>query len=147
VQKLGYYIGSWKGHGVSKGGPLAPAGKLSSVMTCDWFAGGFQVLCKGEETSASGTRQFLDILSYDESARSYREYSINNEGDSEYDQGGSLVGNAMTYTIDVAGGKKPVKVRTTEVRVSPGLRTYRAEIAIGGAPWATIAEGEIAKVK
>ena len=146
VQKLAYYIGTWKGHGESKGGPLAPAGRLSSAMTCDWFTGGFQVICKGHETSASGTRQFMDILSYDEQARSYREYTINNEGDSEYDQGGLLAGNAMTYALDLAGGKKPVKVRYTEVRVSSTVRTYRAEIAIGGAPWTVIAQGELDKV-
>lgn len=146
-QALGYYVGTWKGHGQSMGGGFAPAGKLSSEMTCDWFRGGFQVLCKGDETSPSGTRAFLDILSYDEQAKSYREYTINNEGDSEYDQDGIFAGNTMTYMLNVGDKSRPAKLRYTEVRVSPVLRTYRAEVAVGGAPWKVIAQGEIAKVK
>jgi hypothetical protein len=147
VGKLGYYVGTWKGHGTSEGGPSAPPGKLSSEMNCDWFAGGFQVVCRGDETSASGTRKFLDILSYDEQAKSYREYTINNEGDSEYDQGGVLAGNTLTYRVDMGSGAKRATFRYTEVRVSPVLRTYRAEASVGGAPWRVVAEGELDKVK
>lgn len=31
VQRLGYYLGSWRGEGETKGGPFGPAGKLSSA--------------------------------------------------------------------------------------------------------------------
>src|SRR4051794_24443421 len=75
VRELGYYVGSWEGHGETKGGSLGPAGKLSSKMTCGYFAGGYQVVCKGEETGPSGTRAFLNILAYDETAKAYTEYS------------------------------------------------------------------------
>jgi hypothetical protein len=147
VQKLGYYVGTWNGHGESKGGPFGPPGKLSSKMTCDWFAGGFQVVCRGEETGPTGTRGFLNILSYDEKARSYTEYGISSLGDAEYDQGGTLVDNTLTYLVDQAEGGKAIKLRYTEVHASPGRMTYRAEASLGGAPWAMIAEGEIIKAK
>jgi len=73
VQRLGYYLGSWKGEGETKGGPFGPAGKLSSTMTCDWFAGGFHLVCRGEERGPTGTRTFLNILAYDEKAKAYTE--------------------------------------------------------------------------
>src|SRR6266550_7195426 len=41
VQRLAYYLGTWRGEGETKAGPFGPAGKLSSTTTCDWFAGGF----------------------------------------------------------------------------------------------------------
>lgn len=56
VQRLGYYLGSWRGEGETKGGPFGPAGKLSSTTTCEWFAGGFQLVCRGEERGPTGKR-------------------------------------------------------------------------------------------
>ncbi|HEX3429845.1 MAG TPA: hypothetical protein VHT03_03080 [Rhizomicrobium sp.] len=147
VQKLGYYVGTWVGQGESRGGPLGPAGKLSSRMTCDWFIGGYQVICRGEETGPTGTRGFLNILSYDEKARTYTEYAISSLGDSEYDPGGSLVGNRLTYLVHQEIDGKPVKFRYMEMHASPVLMTYRAEAARGGSPWRVIAEGKITNIK
>src|SRR5215813_4615029 len=76
VQKLGYYVGSWRGEGETKGGPLGPAGKLSSTTTCEWFAGGFQLVCRGEENGPTGSRTFLNIRTYDEATKAYTEYGI-----------------------------------------------------------------------
>jgi uncharacterized protein DUF1579 len=147
VLKLGYYVGTWEGHGETEGGPLGPAGKLSSKMTCEWFAGGFQVVCRGEETGPTGKREFLNIKSYDEKTKSYTEYAISSLGESEHSLGGSLVGDKLTYISDVGEGDKTAKIRYTEEHVSPVLLTYKAEAALGGGPWMTIAEGKITKVK
>ena len=147
IQKLDYYVGTWEGHGETKAGPFGEAGKLSSKMTCKWFAGGFQVVCEGEETGPSGKRGFLNILTYDESAKAYTQYSISSFGESEYDQGGSLVGNKLTYLLDQDMGGKPAKIRFTEVHLSPVLMTYQAEVSVDGQPWTALAEGKIAKVK
>jgi hypothetical protein len=114
VQKLGYYVGSWHGHGDTKGGPFGRAGKLSSHMDCDWFAGKFQVICRGEETGPTGTRSFLNILAYDEAAKAYTEYSISNRGEAEYDRAGTLVGDRLTYIVSEQAGGKPVRFRYTE---------------------------------
>src|SRR5438067_11175804 len=74
VQNLGYYVGTWEGHGETRAGPFGRAGKLSSHQTCKWFKGGFQVVCQGEETGPSGKRGFLNILAYDEETKAYTEY-------------------------------------------------------------------------
>jgi hypothetical protein len=57
-------------------GPFRPAGKLSSTTTCEWFAGGFQLVCRGEERGPTGKRTFLNIRAYDEAAKAYTEYGI-----------------------------------------------------------------------
>ena len=147
VQKLGYYVGSWEGHGETKASALGPAGKLSSKMTCEWFAGGFEIICRGEETGPTGRREFLNILSYDEKTKSYTEYSISSLGESEYDLGVSIVDNRLTYISDVSEEEKTVKIRYTEDHSSPSFLTYKAEAAINGGPWTTVAEGKITKVK
>src|SRR5215467_115320 len=147
VQKLGCYLGTWKGEGETKGGPFGAAGKLSSTTTCEWFAGGFQVVCRGEESGPTGTRKFLSIRAYDEKAKAYTEYGISSRGDSEYQTGGTMDGNKRIFVFDLKSEGKPTKLRYTEVQVSPTFYTYQAEASIGGGPWTTIAEGKVTKVK
>jgi len=145
VQKLGYYVGTWEGHGETKGGPFGPAGKLSSRMTCNWFAGKFQIVCRGEETGPTGKREFLNIKSYDQKTKTYTEYSVSSLGESEYSRGGTLAGDKLTYVLHADAGEKAPKIRYTEVHVSPILQTYKAEAALVGSPWKVIAEGRIVK--
>jgi hypothetical protein len=147
AQKLDYYLGSWKGEGETKGGPLGPAGKLSSKMTCERFTGGFHVVCRGEETGPTGKRAFLNILSYDQEKKAYTEYSISSFGESEYDQGGSFAEGKLVFLLDGDAGGKPAKFRYTELQVSPDLYIYQTEASLAGAPWMKIAEGKITRVK
>ena len=149
VERLAYYLGTWKGQGETKGGPLGPAGQLSSTMTCEWFAGGFHLVCRGEERGPTGKRTFLNILAYDEKAKAYTEYGISSLSDSEYSTGGTIVGNKRTFEkdLDTNVGGKPIKLRYAEVQVSPTLYTYQAEVWKDGGPWTVIAEGKVTKVK
>lgn len=147
VQKLAYYLGTWRGEGATKGGPFGPAGKLSSTTSCEWFTGGFQLVCRGEETGPTGTRTFLNIRAYDEKAKAYTEYSVSSLGETEYNTGGSIIGNKRTFAFSSDMGGKPLRIRYTEVQESPTLFTYQAEASIDGGPWAMIAEGKVTKVK
>lgn len=147
VEKLGIYVGTWQGHGQTKGGPLGAAGKLSSKQTCSWFAGGFQIVCRGEEHGPSGIRQFLNIIAYDERTKAYTEYSVSSFGEAEYDQGGTFADCKLTFLINQKSGGKPVRFRYTEDHVSSTLYTYRAEVALDGKPWTELSVGEIRKVK
>ena len=147
VQELAYYVGTWKGEGEAKAGPLGSGGKLSSSQTCEWFAGGFHVVCRGEETGPSGKRTFLNIMAYDAETKGYTEYGISSFGESEYNKGGSIVGNKLMFLWDGDAGEKPAKFRYTEVHVSPMLYTYKAEASVGNEPWTVIGEGKITKVK
>ena len=147
VQKLAYYVGTWKGEGEAKAGPFGSGGKLSSSQTCEWFAGGFHLVCRGEETGPSGRRTFLNIMGYDAEAKGYTEYGISSFGESEYNTGGSIVGNKRTFLSNGDAGGKPAKFRYTEVQMSPTLCTYKAEVSVGNEPWTVIGEGKITKVK
>ncbi len=149
VQRLAYYLGTWRGEGETKGGPFGPAGKLSSTVTCDWFAGGFHLVCRGEESGPTGKRTFLNILAYDEKAKAYTEYGISSLGESEYSTGGSIVGNKRTFVkdLDSDGEGRPIQLRYTEMQVSPTLYTYKAEASKHDGPWTVIAEGKVTKIR
>jgi hypothetical protein len=92
-------------------------------------------------------RKFLNIKTYDANAKDYTEYGISSFGESEYNKGGSIVGNKRTFLWDGDTGGKPARFRYTEVHVSPTLYTYKAEALFADEPWAVIGEGKITKVK
>lgn len=147
VEKLGYYVGTWEGHGETGGGPLGSPGKLASRQTCEWFAGRYQVICRGIEQGPSGKRQFLNVLAYDDAAKAYTEYSVSSRGEAEYDRGGSLVGDTLTFIVDSDANGKPARFRYSETHVSSQRYTYRAEVAVDGGKWSELAKGEIVRVK
>lgn len=147
VQKLAYYLGTWRGEGEAKPGPFGPGGKLSSTTTCEWFAGGFHLVCRGEEHGPTGKRTFLNIRGYDEKTKGYTEYSISDLGESEHNTGGIIVGNQRSFVFDMDMEGKPTKLRYVEVQESPTLFTYRAEASVDRGPWTAIAEGKVTKAR
>lgn len=104
-------------------------------------------MCRGEESGPTGKRTFLNIRAYDETAKAYIEYGISSFGESEYNTGGSIVGNKKTFEMNSEIEGKPLKLRYTEVQVSPTFFTYQAEASVDGGPWTMIAEGRVTKVK
>ena len=146
IQKLAYYVGHWRGVGEAKASPFGPAGKLSSESFCEWFTGGFQLVCHGSETGPTGTRTFLNVRAYDAKAKAYTEYGISSLGDSEYDTGGTFIGNERRFTVESDADGKHLQVRYVEVQVSPTLFTYRAEASIDHGPWTLIGEGKVTKI-
>ena len=146
IGKLAYYVGSWRGEGEAKAGPFGPGGKLSSSTTCEWFDGGFHLVCRGEEHGPTGTRTFLNIRAYDEKTQAYTEYGISNLGETEYNTGGTIVGNKKTFAFDMDIDGKPTKLRYVEVQLSPTLYTYEAAASTDGGPWTVIAAGKVTRV-
>jgi hypothetical protein len=147
VQKMAYYVGTWKSEGeAKKASSFGPAGKFSSTDTCEWFVGGFHVVCRGEGTGPAGKRTALDILAYDAEAKAYTYYGISSLGENGGAKG-SLTGSTWTWLWDGKAAGKPVKYRYTEVQVSPTAYTFKAEESVAGGPWTVIEEGKATKVK
>ena len=82
-----------------------------------------------------------------EKAKAYTEYSISNFGETEYNTGGTIVGNKRIFTWGADMGGKPLQLRYTEVQESPTSFTYQAEASIDGGPWTLIADGRVTKVQ
>jgi hypothetical protein len=146
VQKLAYYVGTWRFEGEIKAGSFFPAGKYSVTGTCEWFAGGFHVVCRSEGTGPAGKRTELSILAYDAEAKTYTYYGISSLGENDSSQG-SLTGNTWTYLWDGKAAGKPAKFRYTEVQVWPTAYTFKLENSVAGGPWTVIEEGKATKVK
>src|SRR2546430_4608342 len=47
-QKLAYFAGRWTEVGVVKPGLTGPGGPMNVTSNCEWFAGGFNIVCRSE---------------------------------------------------------------------------------------------------
>mgnify|MGYP002336517997 CR=1 FL=1 len=63
-KRLGFYVGKWTVEGELKPGPMGPGGKFTSTDTCEWFDGGFAVVCRSEGRMPAGPARSIGILGY-----------------------------------------------------------------------------------
>ena len=63
-KKLGYFVGKWTSEGVVKANPFMPEGTFSAADTCEWFEGGFAVVCRSEGKGPAGPAKSLAIMGY-----------------------------------------------------------------------------------
>src|SRR5215472_7617252 len=64
-KRLEYFVGKWSGEGTMKESVFGPAGKMTMTETCEWFTGGFAIVCKSTGTMAGlGEMKGLAIMAY-----------------------------------------------------------------------------------
>ncbi len=145
VQKLGYFVGEWKFEGDSKQSPFGPAGKFSGTDKCEWFDGGFQVVCHSEASGPTGKSTGLSVFAYDPEKKQYTYYAIDSTGFNVLATG-TVTGDTWSYNWSGTVSGKPAQIRAT-VQTTEGSYTGRTEGAIGGAPMAVIGEVKETKVQ
>src|SRR5215813_14410735 len=73
-KKLGVFVGTWNDEAEVKPGPFGPGGRISLKETCEWFTGGFSVVCHTETLARAGVLKTLTVLTYDPDEKAYRFY-------------------------------------------------------------------------
>jgi len=141
---MGYMVGKWTSQGDLKPGPLGPGGKMTATDSCEWFAGGFQVVCRGEGSGPMGQMKSLGVLSYNAGDKTYAYYAIDNLGTSELSTG-TKTGNTWTFTATSHFGGQTFKSRYTIVETSPTSYTFKWESSPDGTKWSTLMEGKATK--
>ena len=53
-QKLAYFAGRWSETADMKPGPMGPGGTMTGTSSCEWFQGGFYLVCRSNGRSPSG---------------------------------------------------------------------------------------------
>ena len=141
---LGYFVGKWTSESELKPGPFGPGGKMTSQDTCEWFAGGFQVVCRGQGSGAMGPMTSLGIIAYSAPDKTYTYYGIDSMGTGELSTG-NRHGNTWTFTSTSSMGGETFKSRYTMVETSPTAYTFKWETSPDGAKWSTMMEGKTTK--
>lgn len=143
VKKLDYFVGNWKSEGEVKQNPFMPAGKMTSTSKCEWFPGGFHVVCHEEGKGPTGAMHGLGILAYNMEDKAYTYSGIDNSGFSAMAKG-NVDGNTWTYTSEDKMGGKVYHGRYSMV-TSPDSYTFKYESSEDGSNWMTIIEGKTTK--
>lgn len=147
VKKLGYFVGTWKSEGELKENPFGmPTGKYDSTDKCDWFQGGFHVVCHSNGKGPSGAIHGLGILAYNPQDKVYTYYGIDNMGFAEQSKG-AVEGNTWTYTSEEKMGDKTIHGRYSMTTASPDSYTYKYETSEDGTNWTLNMEGKSTKAE
>jgi hypothetical protein len=145
-QKLGYFVGKWTSEGETKPNPFMPAGKFTTSDSCEWFEGGFAVVCHSQGTSPMGSMKGIGIMGYSTEEKVYTYYGV--------DSGpmamatvprGTVSGDDWVYEDESKMGGKTVRSRYSMKILSPTSYSFKWEMQGEGGAWATMMEGKSTK--
>jgi Protein of unknown function (DUF1579) len=147
AKKLGYFTGNWKSEGELKENPFGmPPGKFTSLDKCDWFTGGFHVVCHSTGKGSMGPMNSLGILAYNADQKGYTYYGIDNMGMAQESKG-TVEGDNWVYTSDMKVGDKTYHGRYTIMPSSPNSYTSKYETSEDGQNWTVCMEMKSTKIK
>ena len=146
-QKLAYFAGRWNSVGEMKPGPMGPGGRMTGTSTCEWFAGGFYLVCRSEGRSAAGPMQSLGIMGYSTERKRYTYYGIDNSGMGGDPAHGEVTGDTWSWEGEGLMGGQTVKSRYVMKVVSPDSYTWKFDVSVAGGAWTTVGEGTETRVK
>ena len=144
LARLAYFTGTWQFDGESKDTPMGPGGKLSGTDTCEWFAGGFQLVCRGDMTGPRGPGKSGSVWAYDPMQQAYTFYGYNSMGEAFYISG-SVAGKVWTWNAEFPVQGASMKLRATMTEESPTVYSYKMESSPDGTSWTLVEEGRATK--
>jgi hypothetical protein len=143
--RIGYFAGTWQMTGEVKASPMGPGGAMSATESCEWFQGGFQMVCRGDVSGPRGPAKTGSVWTYDTVLKSYTFFGYNSYGESFYVLGG-VDGKVWTWNAEMpmeGGGN--MKLRAIITEESPTAYTFRFEGSPDGTTWMLFEEGRATK--
>jgi uncharacterized protein DUF1579 len=144
VQKLKYFLGTWKVEGDVKPGPMGPGGKFSGIDRNQWMPGGFFVVGHNTGDMAAVKVTGTSYLGYNTEDKVYTYNEFNSMGEAVAAKG-TVDGDTWTWTNEEKMHGKLVKGRFTEKITSPTSYDFKFEASVDGGPFQTVMEGKATK--
>jgi len=145
-KRLAFFAGQWKMEGESKESPMGPAGKFTGTETCDWFAGGFQLVCHSKGTGPKGPITGMSVMGYDPATKSYTYYAASSLGDNFFVHG-QVQGKVWTWSDEAMMEGKKIKFTATVTEESPTSSSFKFEMSVDGGPMTVVETGKSTKTK
>ena len=111
---------------------------------CEWFPGGFQVVCHTTGKGPMGPMHGLGILSYNPMKKAYTYYGIDNMGMAEESKG-NVDGNIWVYTSDEKMVRQDRPRPLFHGHVLADSYTFKYETSEDGQNWIVNMEGKTTK--
>jgi len=143
-QRLAYFAGTWQFTGEAKDSPMGPGGPLSGSDTCEWFAGGFQMVCRGSATGPRGKATTGSVWTYDPAQQAYTLFGYSSLGEAFYVKG-AVTGKVWTWSAEFPVEGAMMKMRATVNEEPPAAYSYRLEASADGTTWMLLEEGRATK--
>lgn len=138
--RIGYFAGTWQFEGESKPSPMGPGGKMTGTSTCEWFAGGFQLVCGGDMTGPRGPGKDGGVWAWDPVKSEYTYFGYSSFGDAFYVTG-TVSGRVWTWNAEMPVEGATMKMRATFTEEPPAAYAFRLEFSADGATWMVVEEG------
>jgi len=145
-QRLAFMVGKWRSEAEMKPGALGPGGRMTFTQTCEWYSGGFAVVCNSVSNWAHGDVKALSITSYDPGEKRYVYFETNTSGENTLAKG-TIDGPTWTWLGQSRMGGKLLRNRFIMKEVPPDAAAYTFEMADGDGPWAEVMHGKQTRVK
>jgi hypothetical protein len=147
-KRLGYFVGTWKTDGKMEPSEMGPGGKMSFVDKCEWFEGGFAVVCHSEGKSPMGPMKSIGILGYSAEEKVYTYTGVDSSGMTMTSvPRGRRQGDTWTYNDESMMGGKKVKSRVVIKEVSPTEYTFKMDMQTPDGKWAPMMESRSTKTE
>ncbi len=144
LKKLGVFVGSWTGDGKLMTTPFSPGGIMHSTMTCNWYHGGYHLVCDAEDSGPAGKNFGHSIHGYDAEKKQFFTYGIESSGFAG--PGGATVdGSTWMFDAKTTMTGKPFWYRTNMRFASPTQLSWKSEYSEDGKAWKPLGEGKLAK--
>jgi len=140
-------VGKWAHTGEMKPGPMGPGGKMSWTDTCEWFEGGFAVVCRSEGKGPMGPMKGIGILGYSPEEKVYTYFGADNSPMAMTSvPKGTVQGDTWTYHDEGVMGGQKFKTRVTIKQVSPTEQTFTMEMQGADGKWMPMMESKGTKM-
>ena len=145
-KRLGYFVGKWTTEGETKPNPFMPGGKMLNHDTCEWFDGGFAVVCRSEGKGPMGPTKTIGIMGYSAEEKVYLYYGLDNSPMAMATvPRGTLNGGIWVYNDEAKMGGNSMKSRFTIKEISPRAYTFKWEVLGEDGAWQAMFEGKSTK--
>lgn len=145
-KRLGALVGTWKDEGDMKPSAFGPAGKFTSTETCEWYAGGFFVVCHADYAGSMGEGKGLSIYGYNKADKLYTYYAINSLGDTESAKG-TVQGDTWTWHGESKIDGKLIQGQFVYKELSPDSAAMKYEVSVDGGAMNLVMEAKRTRAK
>jgi len=146
-KRLGYFVGKWTTEGEMQASPMGPAGKITGTDTCEWFSGGFAVVCRSDGKSPAGPMKSIAIMGYSTEEKVYTYYGVDNSAMTmaSVPKGTRQGDGTWTYNDEGVMGGQKYKSRVTLKELSPTEYTFKMELQGPDGKWMPLMEAKSTK--
>jgi Protein of unknown function (DUF1579) len=145
LKRVAYGLGTWKIEGEFKPFAGMPGGKFTATQKCEWYTGGFFLMCNSNGTSPMGPEKAVSFQGYDTNEKVYTYHEFNNTGEA-ISAKGTVDGDTWHWTAESQMGDKKITVHVTIKEVSKTEYTFKLEMSQNGGEFSTIEEATGRKV-